>query len=213
MKKITLSFLASAVACTLMFTSCGNKTEGTETASGDSTKVEEVKEPVIDFATACTAENKITVAVKGYEYDTDNKKAINFDLADFVVKRSTWNLVNDSTAEMSLFNYTEEEIKPKQKDDQVEIRVKFLARKGKKIAPGFYTHSDSQADITSVTNVMTNNGKVFFNWSAGMPDIGGVTLNYADSKSVCGEFKLAVDKLDTKWIGMVKLNGTFKIGS
>lgn len=204
-----------ALVCALIFTSCGNKNEANGDAPvTDSTKTKEpakVEEPTVDFATACTMENKMAVTVKGYEYDTDNKKPINFDITDFVVKNSTWTLVNDSTAELSLFNYTAEEATPKQKNDQVEIRVKFLARKGKKIGPGVYPHSDSQADITSITNVITNNGKVYFNWSAGMPDVGTVTLNCADKKGVCGEFKLASDEPKTKWIGTVKVNGTFKV--
>ncbi|MBK6833836.1 MAG: hypothetical protein IPG89_05990 [Bacteroidetes bacterium] len=215
MKKITFNFLMPALACALIFTSCGNKNEANgETAASDSTKTEEpakVEEPTVDFATACTMENKMAVTVKGYEYDTDNKKPINFDIADFVVKNSTWNLKTDSTAELSLFNYTAEEATPKQKNDQVEIRVSFIARKGKKIGPGVYNHSDSQADITAITNVITNNGKVYFNWSAGMPDVGTVTLSCANKDGVCGEFKLASDSPETKWIGTVKVNGTFKV--
>jgi len=155
MKKLTFNFLMPALACTLIFTSCGNKKEASgDAAATDSTKTETpavAEEPTVDFATACTMENKMAVTVKGYEYDTDNKKAINFDIADFVVKNSTWNLTTDSTAELSLFNYTAEEATPKQKNDQVEIRVKFIARKGKKIGPG----------VSSLINmaITINNGR------------------------------------------------------
>ena len=42
MKKITFNFLMPALACALIFTSCGNKNEANgETAASDSTKTEE----------------------------------------------------------------------------------------------------------------------------------------------------------------------------
>ena len=126
MKKV---LFYSAIIALAIFTACGDKKEdkkGGETK--DTTKTEEV----VDL---CTYENAITMVVKGYKYQM--KGDVNIEIAKFEAKQSIVTTLNDSTIEVKMSNYTQEELVNKQNDaEQIDILVTFRAKNGKKIEAG-----------------------------------------------------------------------------
>ena len=92
-----------------------------------------------------------------------------------------------------LKNYTTAELVGDRKDNQVDINVEFRAKNGKKIEPGTFT-TGSDPDRWVQATMLTAKGKVWFNWLAGMPEVGNVKLNYVGDDKVCGVFALSSEK-------------------
>jgi hypothetical protein len=205
MKKTILQAATLTLAVSLFFASCGNKAEAT--ATGETTTPTEESGP--EFSKVCSGDTKFGVLVENYKYQT--KDVVTFKSPDFVVKQSKWKMLTDSTAELSICNYTEEELMAGRTNEQMEVKVCFYSKKGKKIAAGTYPYLKYDSDLYSKVNLITQQGTVWFNWSSGMPDPGTVSLDFADKDNVCGTFALAVEKPDVATIGTVRLNGSFKV--
>jgi hypothetical protein len=206
MKKTSLSVAVLMAAAGLIFTACGNKAEAGSTEGTDA-KTEESSGP--EFSKVCTSDTKFGVLVENYKYGT--KEPVAFKSPDFNVKQSSWKMLTDSTAELSICNYTEEEIIAGRTNEQMEVKIYLYAKKGKKIEAGNYPYLEYKSDLYSKVNLITAQGIVWFNWSSGMPEPGTVTISYADKNDVCGTFALAVEKPDNATIGTVRLNGSFKV--
>jgi hypothetical protein len=212
---MTTTFKTVVLACSaVMLFSCGSKKDG-ETNGADSTKKDSVvvkeEAPVMNFGDACKSENAISVVIKDYKYGMKGKYAM--ETTNFEVKQYKINWMTDSTAEVSLMNYTPEEMKGELKDNQVEIYMYLSTRNGKKLGPGVYNYSSEKGDMAASFKMYTAKGTAYFNWSMGNPDPGNVTLNYISSSGICGTFNMNVDLPKEETIGTVKLNGTFKAGS
>lgn len=201
MKKI---ILLTGLAAALVLSSCGGSKK-TDENTGDSTTVKTEK----GAKDICTYENKISLTIKDYKKGT--KKDFQYETANFEVIQSSWKYKNDSTAELKLSNYKQEELTGDRKDDQVDIIVKFRARKGEKLKGGVYPYNEYSENHDCGVTMMTSTGEVWFNWSAGMPEQGDVTVDFIDKDNVCGSFALNVEKPTADWIGTVRLNGTFKV--
>lgn len=207
MKSKTIANLCVLFLIGTTITSCGGKkeesTKETTTTTTTETTTTETKEG--DFAGSCTSDSKINVLIENYRYGV--KDVVKYAAPNFEVKQATWNLMNDSTAELSLCNYTNEERAAGRTDGQVEISAKITAKKGKKIVSGTYGYMDYESGMAAMVTLNTEKGKVYFNGN----DQGNLTITYFDKKHVCGTFDLAVDQPDNKTVGTVKLNGTFKV--
>ncbi|OFY34858.1 MAG: hypothetical protein A2W91_04405 [Bacteroidetes bacterium GWF2_38_335] len=202
MKKV---LFYSAIIALAIFTACGDKKEdkkGGETK--DTTKTEEV----VDL---CTYENAITMVVKGYKYQM--KGDVNIEIAKFEAKQSIVTTLNDSTIEVKMSNYTQEELVNKQNDaEQIDILVTFRAKNGKKIEAGVYKYNDYQSDIYASANIIViGKGTVWFNWVMGMPEQGTITIEQITDEKICGNFNLNVDDPKSDQIGTVRLNGKFSV--
>jgi hypothetical protein len=211
MKK-NFSLLAAAMftAAAFTFVSCGD--DGGKPVN-DSTKdsmavKEEPKGP--EFSEVCKDGNKISMTIKGYKYGMSGNYA--FETANFEVKQSTWNMKNDSTAELKLSNYAAADLVGDRKDNQVDIMIELHTKGGKKIGPGTYGYQDYDSGMYSMVTMQTAKGTVYFNWVADMPEQGNVILNYGDNSKACGSFALAVEKPTSEQIGTVRLNGAFQVG-
>lgn len=182
--------------------SCGSKSEE---KANEINIVEKKGESEGNFETMCNSETKINVLVQNYKYGA--KEIINYTEPSFNVKQSKWKVINDSVAELSLCNYTNEEKASGRTDEQVEIAVKIVTKNNKKIVNGTYGYMDYKSGMAAQVTINMLKGKVYFNGK----DQGNVTINYFDDKSVCGTFDLMVDKPEIQAVGTVKLNGTFKV--
>lgn len=210
--KRTFSLLAVAgISAAFTFSSCGggDKT-GSDSMKNDSAPAKEEEAPKPKFADVCKEGNAIAITIKDYKYGMSGKYA--FETGNYEVKNSSFNMVNDSTAELMLMNYTPQELVGDRRDDQVDVKVTFYTRHGKKIQPGVYPKGASDKDMFSSVTMNTAKGTVYFNWVLGMPEAGNVTLNFADGNKACGAFALSAEKPESDMIGTVRLNGTFKVG-
>lgn len=210
MKKQTSSFVPALFAAALLsLASCGGDPAKAyaDSVRKDSTERANSKPK---FEDVCTGPNAVAVTIKGYKFGMAND--FEAEMANFEVKQSSWNLINDSVAELTLKNYTAAELAGERHDNQVDINVEFRAKNGKKIEPGVFT-TGSDPDRWVQATMLTAKGKVWFNWLAGMPEVGTVRLNYVDNDKVCGVFALSSEKPENDQIGTVRLNGGFVVGN
>jgi hypothetical protein len=210
MKLNTFSLVPAMIAATLLsLASCGgNKENHTADSLRDDSIAKANSKP--KFEDICTGPNAVAVTIKGYKFGMAND--FEAEMANFEVKQSSWSLVNDSVAMMTLKNYTATELVGDRKDNQVDINVEFRGKNGKKIEAGTFT-TGSDPDRYVQATMLTAKGKVWFNWLAGMPEVGSVKLNYVGDDKVCGVFALASEKPDNDQIGTVRLNGGFVVGN
>ncbi len=208
MKKHIPFFPAVIAVALLSLASCGGDktTDTADSLRKDSTERANNKPKFEDI---CTAPNAVAVTIKGYKFGMKSDFAA--EMANFEVKQSSWNLINDSVAELTLKNYTTAELVGDRQDNQVDINVEFRAKNGKKIEPGTFT-TGSDPDRWVQATMLTAKGKVWFNWLAGMPEVGSVKLNYVGDDKVCGVFALSSEKPENDQIGTVRLNGGFVAG-
>lgn len=198
MKKVFYT-MSMAIAAVSMLASCGGEAE--ETSENSEETVEEV---IPTFADECTGENDITFKVDnyGFQYDSTFAADIKFD-----VIRSTWDMKNDSTAELNLYNFEEGAADT---TTNFNIKAKFRAYNGEVLGAGTYPYSPKETDNRAVSITINNSiGKVYFNWFAGMPDQGSIDLTFADADGACGSFALKVDEPDNTTYGHVELSGSF----
>lgn len=208
MKTPLLSTLLMGLS--LVFFSCGNNGDKTGNDSGSKDSQPKAEEPEkAEFEDICKDQNAISITIKDYKYSMKGK--YEFETANYEVKQSSWSMSSDSTASLTLKNYTQEELVGDRKDKQVDIIVEFRSRNGKKIGEGDYIYNDSQKDFSSSVQMLTSKGTVYFNWVMGMPEQGSVKLRYAGSDGVCGTFALASEKPESDMIGTVRLNGNFMV--
>jgi hypothetical protein len=205
-----ISMLAAAMLFAVTFTSCGGK-KAEEGEKKDSTATTEPEKPAPSFADMCKDENAMTVTIKGYSYGMKDKKYA-FETPNFEVKQSSFTMTTDSTATIKLSNYAPADLVGDRKDEQVDIMVDLRARKGKKILDGGVYENGGSGDLYAATTFATSKGTVWFNWLAGMPEVGTVKINFVDESHICGTFTLASEKPDNDMIGTVRLNGNFKVG-
>ncbi|MEO5641712.1 MAG: hypothetical protein ABIQ40_19820 [Bacteroidia bacterium] len=209
MKKITLSIVPALFAAALLsLASCGgNKENHVADSLRDDSIAKANSAP--KFEAICTTPNAVSVTIKGYKFGMAND--FEAEMENFEVKQSSWNLINDSVAEMTLKNYTSAELVGDRKDNQVDINVEFRAKHGKKVEPGTFT-TGSDPDRWVQATMLTAKGKVWFNWLAGMPEVGTVKLNYVGKDKACGVFALSSEKPENDQIGTVRVNGGFVVG-
>jgi hypothetical protein len=198
-----LAFI-SALTTAILLSSCGGSKKTDDKTTGDSTNVTEKSAKDV-----CTYDNKITITVKDYTFGM--KSAFNFETTNFEVKQSSWKYKNDSTGELKLSNYKQEELIGDRKDEQIDIIAELKTKKGEKLKAGEYLYQDYESSLNSKVNLITSKGKVYWNWVMGMPKQGSVTVDFVDKENICGKFDLNVEKPDNKTIGTVRMNGTFKI--
>ncbi len=168
------------------------------TSCGEGTKTDETTDE-----SPCSGKNDVFLQIEKYGYQFDSTYTFN---GEFHVTRSEWTLVNDSTAELSLYNF---ELGAASSDNNLQVKVELHAQHGKKIEAGVYPYMEYSSDLWSKTTIISPKGTVYFNWLAGMPKQGHVELKHADQDVACGTFALNVDKQDRVSIGHVVLNGEF----
>lgn len=209
MKK-RFQILSIAPLClALTFASCGgDSTEPVTTDSNtDTTKAELPAGP--DFETVCATETNLSVSVQDYYFGGEGK-VFNYTPAAFNITSSSWKMVNDSIGTINLSNFTDEEATAGMKDEHATIKIEFATRKGNKFSPGTYKDGNFEP-FAATTTIITNKGTTYFNWVSGMPEVGAVTINFVDAEHICGEINLSSDDKTVKYIGTVKVSGTFKI--
>lgn len=209
MKKLLLyHFVLLGIAMAVILAACKSgetKQENVEPAE----EPQEEKKPLITAEEVCTEDTKIAMTIKNYGYGMSGE--YEYIDTNFTIKQSHWKIINDSIAELKLCNYKLEELVGDRKDDQLDIMVEFRAKNGKKLEIGSYAYQEYSEDLNSSVTLVTSKGTVYFNWVMGMPEQGDVTIDYYDKKSVCGVFTLNVEKPDNDMIGIVRLNGTFRV--
>lgn len=211
MKRNTFSLFSTLLVISVVsLASCGGAkgSENTDSSKNDSAATK-VEAPKPKFEDVCTGSNALSLTIKGYKYSMKGNFVC--EMANFEVKQSTWNLTSDSTATLKLMNYTSSELVGDRKENQIDIECELYGRNGKKIEPATFTTSSGK-DYYVQTTMLTSKGKVWFNWLAGMPEVGTVKLNFVGSDNVCGTFALASEKPDNDMIGTVRLNGNFVVG-
>ncbi|MBN1187404.1 MAG: hypothetical protein JXB49_34325 [Bacteroidales bacterium] len=207
MKMKTLLYLICiAFVSAILFSSCKSG-EKQPAATGEDTIAVVPEKTAADV---CTLDNKIAITIKGYGYGMSDKKYEYLD-TNFNVVQSTWKIKNDSVAELKLSNYKMEELVGDRKDNQVDIVVELRAKNGNSLKPATYPYMEYQEDFNSSVTMNTAKGTVYFNWVMGMPEQGDVTIDFIDDNNVCGSFALNVEKPESETIGVVRLNGTFKV--
>lgn len=201
MKRKSLLLVGLGCAVTVL-PSCGGS--GEEASSeNDSTQVEIVEE-LPGFEDICTDENSVFFEVENYESGMSGPLTYN---GSFDIVRSEWIMLNDSTAELKMYNY---ELGAPDTLTNFQIYVKFNAKNGELLQEGVYAYQDYDQNLWSKVNVITPQGTVWFNWVMGMPDQGSVKLNYFSDEQACGEFSLEVNKPENTTIGHVVLKGNWK---
>ncbi|MBA3682615.1 MAG: hypothetical protein H0W73_15860 [Bacteroidetes bacterium] len=200
---MTTKLFSTLALAGILFTSCGNKKETTTETAPTEEKKDEA--PAGDFAGSCTSDTKLTVAISDYKFGV--KEKVKFDAPNFEVKKSTWMVINDSCAKLTLMNYTDEERAAGRTDKQADINVEFKTKKGKKLASGSYGYMDYESGMAAMVTINVLAGKVYFNGN----DQGNVVITYFDKDHICGMFDLMVDQPASETVGSVKLNGTFKV--
>lgn len=202
MKKQIIYFALASFA--LFTVSCSGAEDSKETQEDthEESTTEEVVEAAPTFEEVCTSETNVFLQVENYEYGLTEPFTHN---GTFEVKRSQWVVLNDSTAELKLYNYDLGE----ETENNLEIYVKLNAKNGNTLQAENYAYQDWDKDYWSKVNVIAPQGTVWFNWVAGMPDQGLIQIDYWDNDHVCGKFMLEVNQADNTTIGHVVLNGTF----
>lgn len=181
-----------------MLASCGGETEESEGTE------ETVEETVPGFADMCTGENDISFKVERYGFQYDSTYS---DDRKIEVVRSTWEIVNDSIAELNLYNYEEGAADT---TTNYSITATLRTHNGVVIGPGQYPYSGGYQDDYALSITINNSiGKVYFNWAYGMPEQGVLDLTFADEDGACGSFDLEVNKPENTTYGHVLLKGNF----
>jgi len=203
MKKIILPVLCLSIAFATI--SCSGEDSSKETSTdskNDSSNIEnEPEEKAPAFEDICVLGNDIFTQVKGYEYGMSETFTTN---GKFDVVRSEWIMLNDSTAELKLYNYELGNEAP----ENFQIYMKLNAKNGEILKPETYAYNDYDKSFWTKVTLNTNAGIVWFNWSMGMPPQGVVKIDFVDKDHVCGKFMLEVNDASTS-IGHVVLNGSF----
>lgn len=185
------------MALSLLIASCG----GSEEETTDET----VEETGPTFEASCTDNNDVSLQIAHYGYQYDSTFTFNGKV-DIV--RSTWAMTSDSTAELNLYNYEEGAADT---TTNFNISATFRTHNGVVIGAGTYPYNASYKDDYALSVTINNSiGKVYFNWFAGMPDQGSVTIKYADNENACGSFALEVNDTTSTTIGHVVLSGNWK---
>ena len=191
MKKSILPFwLLSAAA--ILLSSCG----GGEDATNGEEAVEEAP---------CSDKNEVFFQVEHYGYQFDTNYVFN---GDFKVERTEMTHINDSTAELNLYNYAQGAA---DSENNFQIKVALHSKNGKKIEPAVYAYTDYSSDYWCMTTIISSKGTVYFNWLSGMPKQGHVEVKYIDKEVACGKFSLSVNKPDRSMIGHVELKGDWSV--
>jgi hypothetical protein len=123
------------------------------------------------------------------------------------VVRSTWEMKNDSVAELNLYNFAEGAADT---TSNFQISATLRTHNGVVIGPGQYPYSGGYQDDYALSITINNSiGKVYFNWAAGMPEQGTLDLTFADKDGACGTFNLEVNRPESTTYGHVVLKGNF----
>ncbi len=186
------NFLLLGFAAIFALASCGGAKES---------KKEEEKKPV------CEGKNEIAVTIQDYYYSMSD--TLVYSTPEFEVKNSEYVWINDSTVSLKLSNYDPKELIGARQEDQIDINIELNARKGKKLEAGYYGYHAYDSGLWSRVTMTTAYGTVWFNWNAGMPEQGGVTVEYVGEDAVCGTLALNVEEPESSMIGIVRVNGTF----
>ena len=196
MKRKFLLFMPIA-ATSLLLIACGGAEESTETT-------EDTTEVVPTFADQCTGENDIDFKVERYGYQYDSMYVADTKIE---VVRSTWEMKNDSVAELNLYNFEEGAADT---TSNYQISATLRTHNGVVIGPGQYPYSGGYQDDYALSITINNSlGKVYFNWAAGMPEQGTLDLTFADKDGACGSFNLEVNRPESTTYGHVVLKGSF----
>ncbi len=155
----------------------------------------------------CEGKNEIAVTIQDYYYSMSD--TLVYSTPEFEVKNSEYVWINDSTVSLKLSNYDPKDLTGSRQEDQIDINIELNARKGKKLEPGFYGYHDYDSGMWSRVTMTTAYGTVWFNWNSGMPEQGGITLEYIGKDAVCGTLALNVEQPESPMIGIVRVNGTF----
>lgn len=187
-----------AIPALFMF-SCGGEEESTD----EENTSEEVEEGP-SFKDECTTDNDVFLQIERYGYSFDSTFVYNGKIK---IVRSEWNISNDSTATLKLYNY---ELGAADTATNFQIMCEFHSKNGKSLANETYNYLDYEQDYWAKVNIISPLGTVWFNWASGMPDQGYAKLNYFSEDGACGEFSLEVN--EPKWVtyGHVVLKGPFK---
>ncbi|PLX06337.1 MAG: hypothetical protein C0596_17865 [Marinilabiliales bacterium] len=160
-----------------------------------------------DKAPVCEVENGISVTVQDYMYSMSDTLVLN--MAEFEVKTSDYKCINDSTVSLKLSNYEVADLVGARTPEQVDINIEINARNGEKLEGGYYGYHAYDTGKWSRVTLTTAYGTVWFNWVSGMPEQGGVTIEYVGEDAICGTLELNNEKPDNDMIGIVRVNGTF----
>ena len=185
------NILLLGLAAVFALASCGGSTE----------KKTEEEKPV------CEGKNEIAITIQDYYYSMSD--TLVYTTPNFEVKHSEYQWINDSTVVLKLSNYEPKDLTGARQESQIDINIELNARKGKKIEPGYYGYHSYEEGLWSRVTMTTAYGTVWFNWNAGMPEQGGVTIEHVDEDAVCGTLALNVEAPESAMIGIVRVNGTF----
>lgn len=197
MKKITL---ISMIIGSFILASCG----GGKTTNNDKPTEDTINSESI--SSNCDNENNISLSIENFAFK--GTKDFVFESSDFDIKSTNIFVMNDSTVQFTLSNYTHEELDGDKKPDQIDIQVSLYADYNVKVTPGVYPYLKYDEKYRSDVRIITSEGQARFNWIKGMPDQGDVTIDYVDENVVCGSFNLNVEH-DDSFVGNIHLNGSF----
>ncbi|MDD3685264.1 MAG: hypothetical protein PHE56_00720 [Bacteroidales bacterium] len=185
------NILLLGLAAVFTLASCGGSTE----------KKTEEEKPV------CEGKNEIAITIQDYYYSMSD--TLVYTTPNFEVKHSEYQWINDSTVVLKLSNYEPKDLTGARQESQIDLNIELNARKGKKLEPGYYGYHSYEEGLWSRVTMTTAYGTVWFNWNAGMPEQGGVTIEHVDEDAVCGTLALNVEAPESSMIGIVRVNGTF----
>jgi hypothetical protein len=201
-------------AITLLFTfflSCESSREGKK--DGDlpveGTRTEKKAGRIKTFSGECRSGNSLAVKIKNFKPGMLGK--FELDTKNFEVRQTFFNITSDTSAELMLLNYEITDPEKNRADNEIDLRVKFFTRNGKKMKTGIY-YASSENEYWCIPCIWTSKGPVYFNWIRGMKEVGYVSLDHIGNGRACGSFALASEHPDTDLVGTVKLSGTFKAG-
>lgn len=160
-----------------------------------------------DEKVVCDVKNEIAVTIQDYYYSMSD--TLVYNTPNFEVKHSEYQWINDSTVSLKLSNYEPKELTGARSEKQIDINIEINARKGKKLDPGYYGYHAYEGGLWSRVTMTTAYGTVWFNWSMGQKDEGGVTIEYVDKDAICGTLALNVEEPTSSMVGIVRVNGTF----
>lgn len=151
----------------------------------------------------CEGKNSIAITIQDYYYSMND--TLVYSTANFDVKHSEYNWINDSTVTLKLSNYDPKELTGARQESQIDLNIEINARHGKKLEPGYYGYRDYETGLWAGVTMTTAYGTVWFNGN----DQGGVTIEYVGKDAICGTLSLNVEDPDSPMIGIVRTNGTF----
>lgn len=160
-----------------------------------------------DEKIVCDLKNEIAVTIQDYYYSMTD--TLVFNTTNFEVKHSEYNWIDDSTVSLKLSNYEPKDLVGARTEKQIDINIDINARKGKSLEPGYYGYHAYENGLWSRVTLTTAYGTVWFNWSYGQKEQGGITIEHIDKDAVCGTLALNVEAPKDSNIGIVRVNGTF----